>query len=75
MAPTQAANHLNPPYHAPSVFLNNHGAEVDLWGVGKLILDAREFVPCLPAEMLAVGETLVAGQTILASEVLNEIRS
>ena len=40
MAPTHAAMHLGHDNHHPDVFLDGHGAEVDIWGVGKLILDA-----------------------------------
>jgi hypothetical protein len=40
---TYAAKHLNPESHPAAVFQDNHGAEVDIWGVGKLILYAREF--------------------------------
>jgi len=39
MSPTHAVTHLSPDSHSPAVFEDNHGAEVDIWGVGKLILD------------------------------------
>ena len=26
--------------HSPRVFIDNHGAEVDIWGVGNLILES-----------------------------------
>ena len=48
MPPTHAAKH--PESHPAAVFQDNHGAEVDIWGVGKLILYAREFLrhACYP---------------------------
>jgi hypothetical protein len=40
IAPTKAAPELRPEIHAPQVFQDGHGAEVDIWGVGKLISTA-----------------------------------
>jgi len=37
VAPTKAAPHFNSMNHSPGVFADNHGAEVDIWGVGFLI--------------------------------------
>ncbi|CAG8598407.1 15467_t:CDS:2, partial [Acaulospora colombiana] len=37
IAPTRAAPHLNSLSHHPKVFSDGHGAEVDLWSVGKLL--------------------------------------
>ena len=36
MAPTHAAKHLDPKSHFVACFQDNHRAEVDIWGVGKL---------------------------------------
>jgi hypothetical protein len=41
--PTQLAVHLDQNSHPPMVFENNHGAEVNIWGPGKLIVDAIVF--------------------------------
>jgi len=59
--PTSAATHLAHNYHAPAVFKANHGAEVDIWGVGKLILDAREFLPDVSGIMMDIGREMVEG--------------
>ncbi|KXS10369.1 hypothetical protein M427DRAFT_482572 [Gonapodya prolifera JEL478] len=40
--PTVAAQHLNRLCHAPEVFLDGHGAEVDIWGVGQLIFECGQ---------------------------------
>jgi hypothetical protein len=47
--PTHAATHLNHKSHSPNVFVDNHGKEVDLWGVGKLVVDSSRFVPGIEA--------------------------
>jgi hypothetical protein len=39
MAPTRAAPHLSHDIHHPGMFQDGHGAEVDIWAVGRLILD------------------------------------
>jgi hypothetical protein len=43
ITPTQLAVHLDWNTHPPKVFENNHGTEVDIWGAGKLIVDAVVF--------------------------------
>ena len=50
LAPTRMNLDLSPGYHAPAVFKDGHGAEVDLWAVGKLIEEADGFVG--PSESL-----------------------
>jgi hypothetical protein len=37
--PTKAEPRFNSSTHSPSIFVDGHGAEVDIWGVGGLILD------------------------------------
>jgi hypothetical protein len=60
-SPTFAANHLDPTTHSPAVFKDGHGAEVDLWGVGRLILDACKFAPEISETMISIGKQLVQG--------------
>jgi len=45
---TTAAMHLDPKSHHPGVFRGGHGAEVDIWAVGKLIVDAMVFTSDIP---------------------------
>ena len=61
MPPTCAVNHLNRGSHSPAVFEDNHGAEVDIWGVGKLILDASGFVTGMSETMMQIGKQMVEG--------------
>jgi hypothetical protein len=37
VTPTFAATNLKPAEHSPSVHQDNHGAEVDIWGIGKYL--------------------------------------
>lgn len=36
--PTKAQSHFDHLTHSPRAFVDGHGAEVDIWGVGELIL-------------------------------------
>ena len=71
--PTMAAIHLNPRTHSPAVFKDNHGAEVDIWAVGKLLMDAGIFVSDIPSAMITVGERMVEGGIINAAQGLTEL--
>ena len=37
--PTRAAPHLGHATHAPEVFKEDHKGEVDIWSVGKLVVE------------------------------------
>jgi len=56
--PTAAIQELGADNHCPTVFQAQHGFEVDIWAVGKLILDART-VPGYCPEMADLGEYIV----------------
>ncbi len=45
-APTLAADHLKPAEHSPRVPQDNHGAEVDIWGIGKYLEELASRVTC-----------------------------
>jgi hypothetical protein len=75
MTPTRAAPHLHPDEHSPRVFSHNHGSEVDLWGVGKLIIGACSFVPGIPAELMSIGESLMGGRLETAKQALDHVAS
>jgi hypothetical protein len=60
-SPTRAATHPDSSFHSPAVFVDNHGAEVDIWGVGKLIVDACAFVPGISETMVDIGTEMVQG--------------
>ncbi|GBB99211.1 hypothetical protein RclHR1_03450006 [Rhizophagus clarus] len=42
--PNNPANHLTSHEHAPEVFQQNQGEEIDIWSVGKLIIDASRWI-------------------------------
>jgi hypothetical protein len=42
--------------HAPSIFKDGHGGEVDIWGVGKLIKDSARFIMHFPPKLVELGE-------------------
>jgi hypothetical protein len=69
-SPTTAALHLDRGSHSPRVFEPNHGAEVDIWGAGKLITDAVIFAPHISAAMLDLGTRMVLGNIGTAAEAL-----
>jgi hypothetical protein len=70
-APTRAAKHLDRGNHSPRVFEDGHCGEVDLWGVGHLIMESANEVSAdevsadevsadeVSADMLAIGKNLL----------------
>ncbi|KAF8346502.1 hypothetical protein F5887DRAFT_1073184 [Amanita rubescens] len=70
-APTKAALHLNHTEHSPRVYEDNHGAEVDIWAVGRLILSAQLRTP-EPA-LVGLGLKMMDGQVLNAEQGLKEI--
>jgi hypothetical protein len=71
IAPTKAAPELRPGIHAPQVFQDGHGAEVDIWGVGKLISTAN--MHNLPANLLSLGREMVRGSIVSAELALRDL--
>jgi hypothetical protein len=59
--PTPAATHFDKRCHPPAVFKDNHGPEVDLWAVGRLIHESARFFSGFPVDLLAVGEAMQSG--------------
>jgi Phosphotransferase enzyme family len=59
MAPTRGVTHLSHSIHHPRVFQDGHGAEVDIWAVGRLILDAVKWVVDVSEELRSVGKNMV----------------
>jgi hypothetical protein len=68
ISPTCAAKHLDPKSHPPAVFQDNHGAEIDIWVVGKLTLNAHEFVSAIPNTLVTIGTQMVEGRIETAKE-------
>jgi hypothetical protein len=59
--PTLAAKHLDKRFHPPAVFKDNHGPEVDLWGIGLLIIESSGSFPGLPRHLPNVGKAMQSG--------------
>ena len=57
--------------HSPNVYKDNHGADVDIWAVGRLISTARLQVPALTD----LGQMMMEGQVSNAEQGLREIRN
>ena len=68
-APTRAATHPSHSIHHPGVFRDGHGAEVDIWAVGRLILEATKWVVNISEELRSVGMNMVEG-TMTAGQAL-----
>ena len=74
MLPTHAAKHLKKKEHSPRVFADGHGAEVDIWAVGKLFLDANTFASPLSPAMVSIGQRMREGKMMSAKQALTEIQ-
>jgi hypothetical protein len=61
-APTIAAIHLDRNCHAPRVFFNDHGPEVDVWAIGMLLIERSRGLLSLPSKFRVVGECLQSGK-------------
>ncbi|RUS22065.1 hypothetical protein BC938DRAFT_475289 [Jimgerdemannia flammicorona] len=57
-SPTLAAKKFNEENHAPEVFFDGHGGEVDIWGVGNLITDAKTLLTPLSSNVLDIGQLM-----------------
>jgi len=73
IAPTKAALNLCAETHAPWVFEDGHGAEVDIWGVGRLIATASVFD--LSENLRSLGWRMVDGSVVSAEQGLTELKS
>ena len=75
-APTRAVTHLKESEHSPRVREDNHGAEVDIWGIGKYLEDMAPRASCRianpdPVEQMA--RRWMANPTTSAASALDEI--
>jgi hypothetical protein len=71
-APTKGAPHLSQNEHSRNVYKDNHGADVDIWAVGRLIFTAQLQVPALRdfGQMM-----MMEGHVLNAEQGLREIRN
>jgi hypothetical protein len=61
--------------HAPAVFDDGHGSEVDIWSVGQLILDSASEVLRLSQKLRLIGEAMKAVTITRAQDALGAIKS
>jgi hypothetical protein len=67
--PTSAEPSFNKKTHSPAIFLNGHGAEVDIWAIGYLIRASKAVR--LPVEMMRLGVYICEkAHELTAQEVL-----
>ena len=71
--PTLPATHLDPRTHCQSVFERDHGTEVDIWAVGKLILDAVVFCSNIPADVTEYARLMMERQVLSAAAALQHL--
>jgi hypothetical protein len=74
--PTHAALHLKPSEHSPAVRQDGHGAEVDIWGVGKYLENLASRVACgiaKPHEVKQMARRWIADSATSAEAALDEI--
>lgn len=71
--PTLAATHLDELSHCPSVFQNNHGSEVDVWGVGMLIKEFSGSLLYFPQELLMLATIMQSG-TLTAAQARESLQ-
>jgi hypothetical protein len=75
-APTRAATHLKESEHSVQVRQDNHGAEVDIWGIGKYMENLASRVTCRIAKPEAIQQMArrwMADLTMSAAVALDDI--
>src|SRR5271170_6800407 len=75
MTPTFAATNLKAAEHSPRVRQNDHGAEVDIWGVAKYMEDLASRPSCRiakPAKVQEMARRWIADITTSAEAALDE---
>ena len=66
-----AQSHFEWRTHSPRVFVDGHGTEVDIWGVGGLILDCGALD--ISSELRGLGEWMRGSAPPSAEEALDKI--
>ncbi|KAG9007337.1 hypothetical protein FRB94_014459 [Tulasnella sp. JGI-2019a] len=74
--PTKAANHLRENNHSPDVQHDDHGPEVDIWGVGQLICEGAMIFGSLPQVLQEYGRNMKENSKIVTvHEALEFVRA
>ena len=76
-APTRAVTHMKECEHSPRVREDNHGADVDIWGIGRYMEELASCITCHIANPDAVKRMACGwmenSTTITAAGALHEI--
>ena len=70
--PTMARPDFERSNHSPSVFTDGHGEQVDIWGVGNLILTCMALD--VSEELRELGRRMKQGESVNAQEALSDIK-
>jgi hypothetical protein len=70
--PQQSQQRISTSNHAPTVFLDNHGTEADVWAVGMLIIERSRDLLRLPSDLRVLGDTIQSG-TLSSLEALERV--
>jgi hypothetical protein len=70
--PTVALRHFNPSTHSPRIFVDGHGVEVDMWGVGELIVQCG--ASDISLTLKALGKWMQGCIAPSAQEALEKIK-
>ena len=70
--PTKAQIHFDRSSHSPDVFTDGHGAEVDIWSVGELIVQCHGLD--VSQELRRLGEWMKGPIAPTAQEALRRIK-
>ena len=76
-APTRAVTHLKESEHSPRVREDGHGAEVDMWSVGKYLEGLTSRVACgiaKPDEVAELARKWMSDHRVSAADALEEIK-
>lgn len=74
MAPTRAVMQMSKEEHSPMVRQDNHGAEVDIWGIGYYLKSLAYRSQTLnPIAVRKMADNWMANQAMTAEAALKEI--
>jgi len=71
-APGTAEPHFKQSTHSPCVFVEGHGTEVDIWGVGGLIIDCKALD--ISSQLKDLGRWMQGSSAPSAREALDKIK-
>jgi hypothetical protein len=70
--PTTAQPRFSKNNHSPHIFVDGHGAEVDMWGVGELIVQSKAVG--ISSELRNLGKWMQGSAAPSAQDALHKIK-